>query len=462
MELLVDDAAARRRPPRATPPPRSSATRSCRSRSIPEIDLDACIGSGACVRACPEDDVLAITDGRARLINPLSCIGHSACLAACPVGAITLVFGTATRGVELPKLDAELRDHASAASTSSASSAGMGLIRNAVEQGRQAAAAIARSAPRRRRLSTRSSSARALRASRAALGLDGARAAHARRRAERVRRHDRPLPAREGRDDRQLRAARLRHGAREDDVEGGPRRAVDATSARARSCRSRRACASSRSIADGNAWRVRRRRRLERRAANVVLALGRRGAPQPARRARRGAAQGRVPRCSSPRSTRASTCSSSAAATRRPTARIALVEQGRLRERRDELPPRRAGAVARRRARRRSTRWSAAARSRSFLRHRGRSRSTTRSRDVTRAVRAALELPDGRRDRADRRTAPVRAAAFDRHRAGREARRGVAKRYAVQRASTPRGNARHRSRCDGPREVWPDRRRAAA
>ena len=37
----------------------------------PEIDLDKCIGSGSCVRACPEKDILAITDGRARLINPL-------------------------------------------------------------------------------------------------------------------------------------------------------------------------------------------------------------------------------------------------------------------------------------------------------------------------------------------------------------------------------------------------------
>src|SRR5512144_691388 len=48
----------------------------------PQIDLEACIGSSACVRACPEEDILGITDGRARLINPLSCIGHSACMQA--------------------------------------------------------------------------------------------------------------------------------------------------------------------------------------------------------------------------------------------------------------------------------------------------------------------------------------------------------------------------------------------
>ncbi|HEY5946152.1 MAG TPA: NAD(P)-binding domain-containing protein [Kofleriaceae bacterium] len=109
----------------------------------PQIDLDACIGSGACVRACPEQDILGITDGRARLINPLSCIGHSACMQACPVGAITLVFGTATRGVELPRLSADFETNQPGIYIVG-ELGGMGLIRNAVEQGRQAAQSIAR------------------------------------------------------------------------------------------------------------------------------------------------------------------------------------------------------------------------------------------------------------------------------------------------------------------------------
>ncbi|MFT3693699.1 MAG: NAD(P)-binding domain-containing protein [Kofleriaceae bacterium] len=113
----------------------------------PEIDLDACIGSGACVRACPEDGVLAITDGRARLVSPMSCIGHSACLAACPVGAIRLVFGTATRGIELPKLSSSFETTAAGIYVVG-ELGGMGLIRNAVEQGRQAAAAIVKSGRR--------------------------------------------------------------------------------------------------------------------------------------------------------------------------------------------------------------------------------------------------------------------------------------------------------------------------
>jgi thioredoxin reductase/NAD-dependent dihydropyrimidine dehydrogenase PreA subunit len=109
----------------------------------PEIDLDRCIGSGSCVRACPEKDILALTDGRARLINPLSCVGHSACLAACPVDAIKLVYGTATRGVELPKLS-ETYETSQRGIYVVGELSGMGLIRNAVEQGRQASAAIAK------------------------------------------------------------------------------------------------------------------------------------------------------------------------------------------------------------------------------------------------------------------------------------------------------------------------------
>ncbi|HEU4732614.1 MAG TPA: NAD(P)-binding domain-containing protein [Kofleriaceae bacterium] len=115
----------------------------------PDVDLDECIGSGACVRACPEQDILAITDGRSRLVNPLSCIGHSACMQACPVGAIKLVFGTATRGVELPRLSPSFETSQPGIYVIGELS-GIGLIRNAIEQGRQAATSVARSGRRGR------------------------------------------------------------------------------------------------------------------------------------------------------------------------------------------------------------------------------------------------------------------------------------------------------------------------
>ena len=115
----------------------------------PEVALDECIGSGACVRACPEGDILAITDGRARLVNPLLCVGHSACMQACPVSAIKLVFGTATRGVELPRLSPNFETSQNGIFVIGELS-GVGLIRNAVEQGRQAAVTIAKSGRRGR------------------------------------------------------------------------------------------------------------------------------------------------------------------------------------------------------------------------------------------------------------------------------------------------------------------------
>lgn len=104
----------------------------------PVVDPNRCIGSGACVVACPEKQVIGVVHGQAKLLNPLACIGHSACVSACPVEAIKLVFGTATRGVELPKLDSNFQTTRPGVYVIG-ELGGMGLIRNAVSQGRQAA-----------------------------------------------------------------------------------------------------------------------------------------------------------------------------------------------------------------------------------------------------------------------------------------------------------------------------------
>src|SRR5258708_10182063 len=68
----------------------------------PKVDPAKCVGCGACVRACPEGDILGMINGKAELVEPTHCIGHGACREACPYGAITLVFGTERRGVEIP------------------------------------------------------------------------------------------------------------------------------------------------------------------------------------------------------------------------------------------------------------------------------------------------------------------------------------------------------------------------
>jgi thioredoxin reductase/NAD-dependent dihydropyrimidine dehydrogenase PreA subunit len=103
----------------------------------PKIDPVSCLGCGACVRACPEGDVLGLINGKAQLIEPTQCIGHGACKTACPTNAITLVFGTETRGVEIPFVGPDFQTNVPGIFIAG-ELGGMGLIRNAIEQGRQA------------------------------------------------------------------------------------------------------------------------------------------------------------------------------------------------------------------------------------------------------------------------------------------------------------------------------------
>lgn len=110
----------------------------------PLIDPIKCIGCASCVSACPEQDhhpVIGIIRGKARLVGPSNCIGHGACLAACPVDAIELVFGSARRGVDIPRVDENFQTNVPGIFIAG-ELGGMGLIRNAIEQGRQALEAV--------------------------------------------------------------------------------------------------------------------------------------------------------------------------------------------------------------------------------------------------------------------------------------------------------------------------------
>jgi len=106
----------------------------------PVFDPNRCIGSGACVPACPER-AIGLIKGKGHLVKPAVCIGHGACMAACPHDAITLVFGTAKRGMDIPQVNPSFETNVPGIFIAG-ELGGMGLIRKAVEQGRQAMESI--------------------------------------------------------------------------------------------------------------------------------------------------------------------------------------------------------------------------------------------------------------------------------------------------------------------------------
>jgi thioredoxin reductase (NADPH) len=109
----------------------------------PVVDPRRCIKSGACVDACPEKDILGIRNGRATIINASHCIGHGACFRACPVEAISLYIGTEKRGVDIPHVKPNFETNVPGIFIAG-ELGGMGLIKNAVTQGREAVENIAK------------------------------------------------------------------------------------------------------------------------------------------------------------------------------------------------------------------------------------------------------------------------------------------------------------------------------
>ena len=87
--------------------------------------------------------MIGLRDGKAVLIHASRCVGHGACFHACPVQAISLRIGTEKRGVDLPHVHASFETNVSGIYIAG-ELGGMGLIKNSVEQGKQAMTNIAK------------------------------------------------------------------------------------------------------------------------------------------------------------------------------------------------------------------------------------------------------------------------------------------------------------------------------
>ncbi|MBQ6453566.1 MAG: ferredoxin family protein [Coriobacteriales bacterium] len=54
------------------------------------IDIEACVGCGTCVEACPLECLELSDEGYAVMANAEACVLDGSCEAACPNGAISI------------------------------------------------------------------------------------------------------------------------------------------------------------------------------------------------------------------------------------------------------------------------------------------------------------------------------------------------------------------------------------
>ncbi len=108
----------------------------------PHIDVTHCIGCGGCARVCPEGDVIGIIEGKATLIHGAKCVGHGLCADACPVGAIELLLAKPGRSADLPVINEHFETNVKGIFIVG-ELGGLGLIKNAVHQGKTAVEYIA-------------------------------------------------------------------------------------------------------------------------------------------------------------------------------------------------------------------------------------------------------------------------------------------------------------------------------
>lgn len=109
----------------------------------PSIDLQKCIGCGACVRACPEDGVLQLAFGQAVVVHGARCVGHGLCAEACPTNAIALTLGDLQGRHDLPAIDDKLEAVGVPGLFLAGELTGFALVRSAVDHGARVAREVA-------------------------------------------------------------------------------------------------------------------------------------------------------------------------------------------------------------------------------------------------------------------------------------------------------------------------------
>ena len=109
----------------------------------PKVDLANCIGCGACVRACPEDGVLALAYGQAVIVHGARCVGHGLCAQVCPTNAIALTLGDLKDRRDLPAIDHAHEAVGVPGLFLAGEITGFALVRTAVAHGTLVAEAVA-------------------------------------------------------------------------------------------------------------------------------------------------------------------------------------------------------------------------------------------------------------------------------------------------------------------------------
>jgi len=119
------------------------------SHPVPIIDQDVCIGCSACVNACAES-VLQIVAGKSAVTNLAACTGAAACAEVCPTGACQLTTGGggAARRVEVPRIGADFETNVKGL-YAVGELGGLGLIKNAVNEGQMVIEGLKRKHRRR-------------------------------------------------------------------------------------------------------------------------------------------------------------------------------------------------------------------------------------------------------------------------------------------------------------------------